>query len=55
VEFSIAPGASVAVHSRLSSENRALLARLGAGPLEVMLSGRGVTRRVITLELSGHA
>jgi hypothetical protein len=54
VDFSIAPGASVAVHSKLSSENRALLSRLGDGPLEVMLAGRGVTHRVIQLEPGGH-
>jgi secreted trypsin-like serine protease len=55
VEFSIAPGASVTVHSRLSPANRTLLGRLGGGPLEVMLSGRDVTRRIVTLELSGRA
>jgi secreted trypsin-like serine protease len=52
VDFSIAPGASVAVHSRLSSQNRVLLSRIAGGPLDVMLSGPGVTHRVITL---GHA
>ncbi len=54
VQFSIAPGASVAVHSTLSPANRTLLARLGAGPLEVMVSGRDVTHRVVTLNLSGQ-
>jgi secreted trypsin-like serine protease len=49
VDFSIAPGASVAVHSRLSSENRVLLSRIAGGPLDVMLTGPGVTHRVITL------
>jgi secreted trypsin-like serine protease len=50
VEFSIAPGASVAVHSRLSSQNRVLLSRIGGGSLDVILTGPGVTHRVITLE-----
>jgi secreted trypsin-like serine protease len=50
VVFSIAPGASVAVHSRLSPQTRALLSRLGGGPLEVMLTGPGIAHRVITLE-----
>jgi hypothetical protein len=49
VEFSIAPGASVAVHSRLSAQNRVLLSRIGGGPLDVMLTGPGVTHRVIAL------
>ncbi|HEY4916841.1 MAG TPA: hypothetical protein VIH92_08015, partial [Solirubrobacteraceae bacterium] len=49
VQFSIAPGASVAVHSRLSSQNRVLLSRIGSGSLDVMLTGPGVTHRVITL------
>jgi secreted trypsin-like serine protease len=47
VVFSIAPGASVAVHAKLSSQNRTLLSRLGGGPLEVMLTGRGITHRVM--------
>jgi len=54
VGFSIAPGASVAVHSRLSSQNRVLLSRIGGGPLDVMLTGRGITHRVITLQRAGH-
>jgi secreted trypsin-like serine protease len=53
VLFAIAPGASTAVRSRLSPKNRTLLSRLGGGPLDVMLSGRGVTHRVITLEPAG--
>jgi secreted trypsin-like serine protease len=53
VNFAIAPGASVSVRSALSPQNRALLSRLGRGPLEMTLSGRGVGRRVITLEPSG--
>ncbi len=55
VEFAIAPGASVVVHSSLSSQNRTLLSRLGGGPLDVMLSGRGVTHRVVTLVPVGAA
>ena len=50
VGFAIAPGASVSVRSTLSSQNRTLLSRLGGGPLDVMLSGRGVTHRIVTLE-----
>jgi secreted trypsin-like serine protease len=53
VDFAIAPGASVSDSSPLSPQNRALLSRLGGGPLEVTLSGRGVTHRVITLEPAG--
>lgn len=54
VVFSIAPGASVAVHPRLSAQSRALLSRLGTGPLEVMLTGPGLTRRVVTIENAGR-
>ena len=54
VDFAIAPGASVSVRSALSPQNRALLSRLGGGPLDVTLSGRGVGRRVITLEPGGR-
>ena len=53
VEFAIAPGASTLVRSSLSSQNRTLLSRLGGGPLDVMLSGRGVAHRVVTLEPAG--
>jgi hypothetical protein len=53
VDFAIAPGANVSVRSALSPQNRALLSRLGGGPLEVTLSGRGVSHRVITLEPAG--
>ena len=53
VDFAIAPGANVSVRSALSPENRALLSRLGGGPLDVTLSGRGVSHRVITLEPAG--
>ena len=53
VEFAIAPGASVVVRSSLSSQNRTLLSRLGGGPLDVILSGRGVTHRVVTLQPTG--
>jgi secreted trypsin-like serine protease len=55
VDFSIAPGASVTVHPRLSSENRTLLSDLGNGPLDVMLTGRGVIHRVIRLEPAGRS
>jgi hypothetical protein len=54
VDFSIAPGASVAVHSKLSAHNRALLSRLDGGPLDVTLSGRGVSRRVVALVFAGQ-
>jgi hypothetical protein len=50
VGFAIAPGASILVRSTLSSQNRTLLSRLGGGSLDVMVSGRGVTHRVVTLE-----
>jgi hypothetical protein len=53
VDFAIEPGASISDSSPLSPQNRALLSRLGGGPLEVTLSGRGVTHRVITLEPAG--
>jgi secreted trypsin-like serine protease len=53
VDFAIAPGASTSVRSSLSAENRTLLSRLGGGPLDVMLSGRGVTHRVVTLKPAG--
>jgi elastase-1 len=49
VTFAIAPDASTAVSSELSAQNRTLLSRLGGGPLDVVLSGRGVTHRVVTL------
>jgi secreted trypsin-like serine protease len=54
VGFSIAPGASVAVHSSLSPQNRTLLSRIGRGPIDVMLTGRGVANRVITLKPAGN-
>lgn len=50
VGFAIAPGASISVRSTLSSQNRTLLSRVGGGSLDVMLSGRGVTHRIVTLE-----
>jgi hypothetical protein len=37
----------------LSSQSRTLLSRLGGGPLDVMLSGRGVTRNIVTLQPAG--
>jgi len=53
VSFAIAPGASISVRSMLSPQDRTLLSRLGGGPLDVTLSGRGVTHRVIALEHAG--
>jgi Trypsin len=53
VQFALAPGASTSVRSSLSAEGRTLLSRLGGGPLDVMLSGRGVTHRVVTLKPAG--
>ncbi len=53
VVFAIAPGASTSVRSSLSAEGRTLLSRLGGGPLDVILSGRGVTHRVVTLQPTG--
>ncbi len=49
VDFAIAPGASVSDSSPLSPQNRALLSRLGGGPLDVTLSGRGVTTASLRL------
>jgi secreted trypsin-like serine protease len=49
VVFALAPGASTSVRSSLSAESQTLLSRLGGGPLDVILSGRGVTHRVVTL------
>jgi secreted trypsin-like serine protease len=54
VEFAIAPGASTVVSSELSPQSRALLSRLGRGPLDVVLSGQGIARHVIALEPAGH-
>ena len=50
VVFGIAPGASVTSRSTLSSQSRALLSRLRTGPLDVMLTGRGVAPHVVALE-----
>jgi elastase-1 len=50
VLFAIAPGASTLVRSGLSPQNRTLLSRLGGGPLDVMLMGRGIAHRVIVLQ-----
>jgi hypothetical protein len=49
VQFAIAPGASTMVSSSLSAESLTLLSRLGGGPLDVLLSGRGIVHRVVTL------
>jgi hypothetical protein len=53
VTFAIAPDASTAVSSELSAQNRTLLSRLGGGPLSVLLSGRGITHRLVTLKPAG--
>jgi Trypsin len=53
VVFAIAPGASTVVSSELSPQNRTLLSRLD-GPLDVLLSGRGITSHVVTLEPTGR-
>jgi secreted trypsin-like serine protease len=50
VVFALAPGASTSVRSSLSAESQTLLSRLGGGPLDVILIGRGVTHRVVTLK-----
>ncbi|MFI4993109.1 MAG: S1 family peptidase [Solirubrobacterales bacterium] len=50
VVFALAPGASTSVRSSLSAEGQTLLSRLGGGPLDVILSGRGFTHRVVTLQ-----
>lgn len=51
VVFALAPGASTVVSSELSPQNRTLLSRLGGGPLDVLLSGQGIIRHVVRLEL----
>ena len=53
VQFALAPGVSTLVRSSLSSQVQALLSRLGGGPLDVMLSGRGITHRLVTLKPAG--
>ena len=50
VSFAIAPGYSTAVRAALSPQNRALLSSLGNVPLDVTLTGRGFSSRVVTLE-----
>jgi hypothetical protein len=49
VSFAIAPGYSTRVRAVLSPRNLALLSRLGNGRLDVRLSGRGFSSRVVTL------
>jgi hypothetical protein len=50
VGFAIAPGYSTVVRAALSPQNRALLSSLGNVPLDVTLTGRGFSSRVVTLE-----
>jgi secreted trypsin-like serine protease len=50
VSFVIAPGYSTDVRSVLSQQNLTLLSHLGNGPLDVALTGRGFSSRVVTLE-----
>jgi hypothetical protein len=50
VGFAIAPGYSTTVSAALSPQNRTLLSRLGNAPLDVALTGRGFSSRVVTLE-----
>lgn len=47
--FGIAPGASVTFRATLSAQDQTLLSRLGAGPLDVLLAGRGIIPRVVAL------
>jgi secreted trypsin-like serine protease len=49
VTFEIAPGASISLSSALAPQSRKLLSLLAGKPLEVMLSGRGVINRIVTL------
>jgi secreted trypsin-like serine protease len=49
VRFAIAPGYSTAVRAALSPRNLTLLSHFGNGPLDVMLTGRGLRSRVVTL------
>ncbi len=49
VTFAIAPGASISLSSALSAKSRRLLSLLRGRKLEVMLSGRGVINRIVTL------
>ncbi len=53
--FGVASGASAAIRSTLSPSNRALLSRLGGGPLDVLISGSGVAARVATVKAGGRA
>jgi secreted trypsin-like serine protease len=55
VLFALAPGASTTVRSRLSAQNRTLLSHLSGGRLDLMLTGRGIAHRVVTLELAAGA
>lgn len=50
ISFAIAPGYSTDVRSVLSQQNLTLLSHLGNGPLDVALTGRGFSSRVVTLE-----
>jgi secreted trypsin-like serine protease len=50
IRFAIAPGYSTALRAVLSPQNLTLLSHLGDGPLDVTLTGRGFSSRVVTLE-----
>jgi hypothetical protein len=52
VTFAIAPGASISLSSALSAKSRKLLSLLRGRKLELMLSGRGVINRIVTLALA---
>jgi len=52
VGFGIAPGASITARASLSAKDRQLLARLGAVPRDVTLSGQGLGSRVVVVERS---
>jgi hypothetical protein len=50
IGFAIAPGYSTSVRADLSPQNLTLLSHFGNGPLDVMLTGRGFSSRVVTLK-----
>jgi len=47
--FAIAPGTGAVVRSRLSPHTRALLSRLGRGPIDVAVEGQGIVGGVVRL------
>jgi hypothetical protein len=50
ISFAIAPGYSTTVRSAISPRSLTLLSRIGNRPLDVMLTGRGFSSRLVTLQ-----